>query len=109
MRQLSRLTLPAKERRHGLQTACSGMRRLNPVHGNNAVRSASSLDQTGVATMPQARFMFTVSGPSRTGVLYVWAPCADPGMPRLAELAHAAVVAARRSGDPAPVFVRIAN
>ena len=59
--------------------------------------------------MPQARFMFRIYGDRRTGILYVWAPCQDAQRPTPAELAHATRVASRRSDDPAPEFVRIAN
>ena len=46
--------------------------------------------------MRKARFMFRVSGPNRTGIVYVWAPCADAQRPTPAELAHAGNLASRR-------------
>ena len=59
--------------------------------------------------MRKARFIFRVSGPNRTGIVYVWAPCADAQRPTPAELARATRTASRRSGDTAPEFVRIAD
>ena len=59
--------------------------------------------------MPQARFMFRVSGDRQTGILYVLALCQDAQRPTPAEMAHATRAASRRSGDPAPEFVRIAD
>ena len=59
--------------------------------------------------MRKARFLFRVSGPNRTGIVYIWAPCADAQRPTPAELAHAGNLASRQSGDASPEFVRIAD
>lgn len=47
-------------------------------------------------------FQFTVNGTERNGVLYVTMNTADAA----ADLTKATKIAAKRSGDPAPVFIR---
>lgn len=47
-------------------------------------------------------FQFTARGPLQTGVLYVTMSFTDEA----AAIAKATKLAAKRSGDPAPVFVR---
>ena len=47
-------------------------------------------------------FQFTVAGDKQTGVVYVTMDCTDVET----GAAKAAKIAAKRSGDPAPVFVR---
>lgn len=47
-------------------------------------------------------FQFTVSGTEQSGVIYVTLSFTDRGE----ALARAAKIAARRSGDPAPKFIR---
>ena len=54
-------------------------------------------------TFPVRRsYQFTVAGDRQTGVVYVTLTGTDDA----ANLARATRIAARRSGDPAPVFVR---
>lgn len=53
-------------------------------------------------TLPRRSYVFTVAGERQTGVVYVTLTGADDA----ANLARATRIAARRSGDPAPVFVR---
>ena len=47
-------------------------------------------------------FQFTVCGTEQTGVIYVTLSFTD----REAALARATKIAAKRSGDPAPTFIR---
>ena len=47
-------------------------------------------------------FQFTVTGPEQTGVVYVTMNFADEA----AAIVKATKLAAKRSGDPAPKFIR---
>lgn len=53
--------------------------------------------------MQRKSFQFTVHGDQQTGVIYVTRSFTDEAQ----ALTQATKIAARRSGDPSPIFVRI--
>jgi hypothetical protein len=53
-------------------------------------------------TMQRKSFQFTVHGDHQTGVIYVTRSFTDEAR----ALTQATKIAARRSGDPEPVFIR---
>jgi hypothetical protein len=54
-------------------------------------------------TTMRRSFQFTVAGPQQTGVVYVTLSFTDLDRAK----AQATKIAAKRSGDPAPVLVRV--